>query len=170
MHRIWITGSSGSGKTTLANIIGVKLNLPVYHNDRIYWMRNWQQRPFSEQIEITKGISEKDDWIYEGNRFSDSKVDGRYNRCDTIIFIEINRLICLYRFLSRYLKHRGIVRPDMPEGCKENIDISIIKYILFEFPKKKKVRQKLFSEALSDGKDVIILCGIKGVKKLINSL
>jgi adenylate kinase family enzyme len=170
MHRIWITGSSGSGKTTLASIIGVKLNLPVYHNDRIYWMSNWQQRPSSEQIEITKSISEKDNWIYEGNRFSDSKIDGRYNRCDTIILIEINRFICLYRFLSRYLKNRGIVRPDMSEGCKESIDISILKYILFEFPKKKRVRQELFSQALSDGKNVIVLRGIKGVKKWINSL
>lgn len=54
MQRVWITGSSGSGKTTLANIIGRKLNIPVYNSDKIYWMENWKERPANEQIEILK--------------------------------------------------------------------------------------------------------------------
>lgn len=44
MHKIWITGSSGSGKTTLATNISVKLNIPVYYNDKIFWMENWKER------------------------------------------------------------------------------------------------------------------------------
>ncbi|GCD11565.1 hypothetical protein [Clostridium tagluense] len=42
MQSIWILGSSGSGKTTLANVIGNKLGVPVYYNDRIFWMESWQ--------------------------------------------------------------------------------------------------------------------------------
>lgn len=133
MQRIWITGSSGSGKTTLANIVGAKLNIPVYHNDRIFWMESWKERPVNEQIEITKGISKKNIWIYEGNRFNSCKKDDRYNQCDTIIFLKINRFICLYRFVKRYFKHRGTVRPDITEGCLEKIDITIVKYILFDY-------------------------------------
>jgi adenylate kinase family enzyme len=170
MQRIWITGSSGSGKTTLANIIGTKLNIPVYYNDRIFWMEGWHERPTIEQIEITKGISDKDRWIYEGNRFSDCKKDGRYNQCDTIIFLKINRFICLYRFLKRFLEHRGTVRPDITEGCTEKIDIDIVKYIIFDYPKKNNERQKLFTEAAKDKKNVIILNGVKSVKKWLDTL
>jgi len=170
MQKIWITGSSGSGKTTLANIISTKLNIPVYHNDRIFWRSGWQQRPSSEQIEITKEISKRAKWIYEGNRINDCKKDGRYNQCDTIIFLKINRFICLYRFMKRYFKHRGTVRPDISEGCVEKIDIEIIKYILVDYPNKKNARQKLFAQAMEDGKDVIVLNGEKAVKKWLKTL
>ena len=166
MKKIWITGSSGAGKTTLANIIGNKLNIPVYHNDKIFWLDSWQERPVNEQIKITKDITEKDMWIYEGNRFNDCKKDGRYNECDTIIFLKINRFTCLYRFIRRYFKYRGAQRPDITEGCLEKIDIEIVKYILIDFPNKKNKRQKLFDEAKEDGKNVIILNGRKSIKTL----
>jgi adenylate kinase family enzyme len=170
MQKIWIMGSSGSGKTTLANIIGSKFNIPVYHNDKIYWQEDWQERPINEQIEITKGITKNDKWIYEGNRFNSCKEDGRYNTCDTIIFLKVNRFICLYRFLRRYLKHRGTVRPDISEGCTEKVDIAIIKFILFDYPKKNNQRQKLFTEAIKDEKNLIILSGGKNVKNWLKKL
>lgn len=168
MQRIWITGSSGAGKTTLANIIGNKLNIPVYHNDKIFWLDSWQERPVNEQIKITKDITEKDMWIYEGNRFNDCKKDGRYNECDTIIFLKINRFTCLYRFIRRYFKYRGAQRPDITAGCLEKIDIEIVKYILVDFPNKKNKRQKLFDEAKQDGKNVIIVNGRKSIKTFLN--
>ncbi|MDP4147263.1 MAG: hypothetical protein Q8936_22780 [Bacillota bacterium] len=170
MQRIWITGSSGAGKTTLANLIGSKLNIPVYHNDKIFWLDSWKERPVNEQINITKGISEKDKWIYEGNRLNDCKKDGRYSRCDTIIFLKINRFTCLYGFVRRYLKYRGTQRPDISEGCIEKIDIDIVKYILFDYPNKKNQRQKLFNEAKKDEKSVIILSGRKNIEKWLATL
>ena len=170
MQRIWITGSSGSGKTTLANIIGRKLNLPVYYNDKIYWMENWLERPANEQIEITKVITEDDKWIYEGNRLGGCKKDGRFNRCDTIVFLNINRLKCLYRFLKRYYQYKGTVRPHISDGCIEKIDMTILKLILFDYPRKNNLRQKLFTEAMKAKKRVIILNGSKGVKKWLNTL
>lgn len=170
MQRIWITGSSGSGKTTLANNIGDKLSIPVYYNDRIFWLDNWQIRTENEQIQITKGITEKNKWIYEGNRFNDCKKDGRYNQCDTIIFIKINRFICLYRFLKRHFKYRGIQRPDITDGCLEKVDYDIVKYILFDYPNKNDQRQKLAAEATKDKKTVIILSGVKSVKKWWDTL
>ncbi|QUH28564.1 P-loop NTPase family protein [Vallitalea guaymasensis] len=170
MERIWITGSSGSGKTTLANIVGKKLNIPIHYNDKIFWERNWKIRSTEKQIVMTKSITEKRKWIYEGNRFADCKEDGRFNCCDTIIYLKVNRFICLYRFIRRYFKYKGSVRPDISEGCIEKIDINIVKYILFDYPKKDKRRQKLFNESMDMGKNVIILKGKKGIKKWIELL
>jgi len=170
MKRIWITGSSGSGKTTLANIVGKKIDIPVYHNDKIYWEKSWQIRPSNERIEITKKITEQDIWIYEGNRFNDCKKDGRFNNCDTIIYLNVNRFICLYRFLRRYYKYRGKVRPDITEGCFEKIDINIIKYILYDYPKKYCNRLKLFEEGIHQGKKVIILNSSRGINEWLELL
>lgn len=170
MEKIWIIGSSGAGKSTLANIIGEKLNITVYNNDKVFWMENWKQRANDEQIEITKCICEKDKWIYEGNRFNHCKEDGRYEKCDTIIFLQINRFRCMYRFLKRYIKYRGTVRPDISDGCTEKIDIHIIKFIIVDYPKRLKMIKKLLKDAREDGKDVVILTGKNDVKKLIASM
>jgi adenylate kinase family enzyme len=170
MQRIWITGSGGSGKTTLANLLGNKLNIEVYHRDRISWMENWQIRPENEQNEIVIGITEKDRWIFEGNMFTVSKQDGRFHKCDTIIFININRFICLYRTIIRYIKHRKNKRPDLADGCEEDYSIEFVKYIMYDFPKKNNERQRLFIEAQQAGKTVIILNGRKSVKRWCEGL
>ncbi|QVK17659.1 AAA family ATPase [Mycoplasmatota bacterium] len=170
MYRIWITGSSGSGKTTIANKLGNKLNIPVYHRDRITWKENWQERSEKEQIEIIKEISEKDKWIFDGNKFSASKNDGRFDNCDMIIHININRFLCLYRGVRRYLKHRHHTRPEFSEGCYEEYNMEAIKYVLFGYPKKKYERQLLFNEARKLGKEVIILNGRKEVRAWCNKL
>lgn len=159
MKRIWITGSSGSGKTTLANSLGDKLNIPVYHRDQISWKENWQVSSEKEQIELIKEISVKDKWIFDGNRFTASKKDGRLNNCDTIIHINFNRFLCLYRGVKRYFKHKNKARADLAPGCDEEFDMNVVKFILFDYPKKKFKRQKLFKEAEELGKRVIMLNG-----------
>jgi len=164
MQRIWITGSSGSGKTTLANKLGNRFSIPVYHRDRITWMENWGERSEEEQIELIKEITEKDKWIFEGNMFTASKKDGRLHNCDTIIHINVNRFLCLYRGIRRYFLHRHNPRPDLSPGCKEDYDIVVAKYVLFGYPKKKNERRLLFQEAKRLGKNVIILNGTKGVR------
>lgn len=98
MERIWIAGSSGSGKTTLANIIGNKLHIPAYHRDYITWDRSSIiVRTEDEQIAITKEFMQNERWIFDGARFTASKTDGRLERCYTIIHLDINRFICLFR-------------------------------------------------------------------------
>lgn len=164
MQRIWITGQSGSGKTTVANKLGNKLNITVYHRDNITWKEGWQERSEKEQIRLVKEISKKDKWIFEGNRFTASKKDGRFHNCDTIIHLNINRFLCLYRGLKRHFKHRHDVRPELPKGCDEEYNMELVKYVLFGYPKKKFVRQTLFKEAIKSGKEVIILNGRKEVR------
>lgn len=165
MQRIWIAGSSGSGKTTLANKLGKKFNIPVYHRDSITWGENWEERTEEEQIRIVREISKKDKWIFEGNRFTASKEDGRFTRCDTIIYISMNRVICLYRGLKRYLKHRNNPRPELPVNCEEGYNITIVKYVLFGYPRKKSARLKLFKEAEKKGINVVFLKGGKEVRR-----
>jgi adenylate kinase family enzyme len=147
----------------LANKLGDKLNIPVYHRDQISWKKNWEARSNKEQIELVREISVKDKWIFDGNRLTASKKDGRLERCDTIINLEINRFICLCRGLKRYFKHSDKVRDELPEGCEEEYDMQVVKYVLFDYPKKRPKRKKFFDKAEKAGKNVIRLNSVREV-------
>lgn len=165
MKKIWITGSSGSGKTTLANRVAESLDLPVYHRDQIIWQENWVERSEEDQIHRIKKISEQDGWVFDGNRLGASKVDGRFHTCDVLIHLEANRFICLLRVVRRYFKHRHDHRKDLAEGCKEALDWILIKYVLFQYPSRKKNRESFFNELKASRKDVKILCHKKDINK-----
>lgn len=162
MNRIWIAGSSGSGKTTLANLLGKKYGIPVYHRDYITWDEDLKERTEDEQIEILRNITCKDKWIFEGCRFTASKIDGRLKYCDTIIYLDINRFICLYRVLMRYYKH---VKHKVPKSKFQGFTFEDIKYVLYVYPRKVKKREEIFTLARQNGIDVLILNGRKSVKE-----
>jgi len=157
MKRIWITGSSGSGKTTYATRIGNKLNIPIYHRDHITWQENWKERSDTDQIEIVREISQMDRWVFDGNRFSASKLDGRFENCDVLIHLSRNRFTCFFRALKRYFENRNSPRKDLPEGCKEEFDWTLCKYILFQYPKQKKQRELFFDDLKMARNEVTVL-------------
>jgi len=164
MQRIWITGESGSGKTTLARCLGTKYNIPVYHRDSITWGKNDYVRSDEEQLEIIKKFTSDDCWIFEGNMFTLSKKDGRFDKCDTIIHLKVNRFLRVYRMFTRWLRHKNNPRPEFNEGCKEEFPIHMIPKIIFGTGKDKD-RDKIRSEARELSKNVIVLNGVKAIKK-----
>jgi adenylate kinase family enzyme len=161
MQKIWITGESGSGKTTLARALGKKYNIPVYHRDSISWGKNDYERTTEEQLEIIKMFTSNNNWIFEGNMYTLSKKDGRLDNCDTIIHLEINRFLCVYRGFMRWIKHRNNPREEFAEGCKENYPISFVLDLILR--KKTIEREKFRLEAKEMGKNVINLKGIKEI-------
>ena len=167
MEKIWIAGSSGSGKTTLANLLGEKFNIPVYHRDYISWDENDNERTENEQIAMLKDITQNDKWIFEGARFTASKIDGRLNKCDTIIHLEMNRFLCLYRIIKRWRKKAK--RTDITGIDKQPFNLSLFKYVIFEYPQKNKQREIIFELARERKINVIILKGKKKVKNFIMS-
>ena len=69
----------------------------------------------------------RDAWIIDGN-YSNT-FDLRLEACDTVIFLDIARLICLWRVLTRAILYRRRVRPDMAEGCRERLDLGFIRWV-----------------------------------------
>ena len=65
--RILIIGCGGAGKSTLARQLGKKLNLPVVHLDKIWWLPNWQNRTKEEFDILLKEELTKPCWIIDGN-------------------------------------------------------------------------------------------------------
>lgn len=69
----------------------------------------------------------KERWIVDGNYSRTLKE--RLKRCDTVIYLDYPRRICLLGAIKRVLSNYGKVRLDMAEGCPERFDIEFIKWI-----------------------------------------
>ncbi|MEM8721135.1 MAG: DNA topology modulation protein [Cyanobacteria bacterium P01_G01_bin.39] len=137
MQRLAIIGSCGAGKSTLARTLGNKLNLPVIHLDTYYWHPGWQSTDANHWIEIHQKLVKGDHWIIDGNY--GNTMDIRLERADTIIWLDFNRYLCLWRVLKRYMQYPGKVRPDMAEECPERLNWDFFMYV-WNFPQLHRSR------------------------------
>jgi adenylate kinase family enzyme len=162
-----IIGSGGAGKSTLSRQLGQILDLPVIHLDAIFWKPGWVATPGEEfAAKQTEALS-SDEWIVDGNY--GSTMDIRLNLCDTIIFLNFSRFICLYNVFKRYFQHRGKTRPDLTPGCPEKIDFEFVQWI-WNFPEHTtpQIMEKL--ENISANKEVIILKNPGEIKEFIKNV
>ena len=142
MEKIVIIGSPGAGKSTLARQLGEILEIEVIHLDKYFWQPNWRERPKDARREILYELVKKEQWIIEGTYLDTSDI--RVNAADTIIFLDMPGLFCLWRVLNRYFKYRRMPRPDLPEGCPEKLGVYyILKILGFPLVKRNKLYARL---------------------------
>lgn len=127
MERILIIGCSGSGKSRMARILGKKLDLPVVHLDQLWWKCGWENVTVEEFDARMQAVLETDRWIIDGN-FSRT-MPQRIEHCDTILYLDYSRWLCLLGMLQRVIGSYGKVRPDMAEGCPERFDRDFVLWI-----------------------------------------
>ena len=166
MERI-IIGCGGAGKSTLARQLGEKLGIPVVHLDQIWWEPgNWQHLEQTEFDERLKAELEKPRWILDGN--FNRTLELRLETCDTVIYLDMNRFVCLKNWIGRVIKNWGRARADMAEGCQEWFDPEFVTWI-WNFNKKNRKRYyELLRQA--KGVKVIILKNRRAVKKFLKHL
>ena len=114
MQRVLVIGSGGSGKSTVAARLGELLNLEVNHLDKLYWRAGWVEPETDEWIKIVTDLIERDSWVIDGNY--SGTLDLRLQKCDTIVFLDLPRLLCVWRIIKRFLIYRQRTRPDVAEG------------------------------------------------------
>lgn len=99
MKRIMILGSAGSGKSTLAKQLNAITGIEVVHLDTLYWKSGWIEASKEEfELEHRKRI-QKESWIIDGNYRK--TIDERLFLADTVIFIDMPRLLCIFRAIKR---------------------------------------------------------------------
>ena len=126
--RILVVGCSGGGKSTLSGVISSKLGLPAIHLDVEFWKPGWTETPRDMFRKKVEALSARDQWVMDGT-FSGS-FDIRFPRADLVVVIDLPRLTCLWRAVTRVIKYRkSDNRPDMAEGCGEKFDLDFYKYI-----------------------------------------
>jgi adenylate kinase family enzyme len=135
MKKVLIIGSGGAGKSTLARRLGEATGIEVVHLDKLHWKPNWTSPPKDEWRKTVAEALKKDEWIMDGN--FGGTMEMRIKACDTVIFLDFPRRICLYRAVKRALTYYNKTRPDMGEGCREKIDFEFLGWI-WNFPKTTK--------------------------------
>jgi adenylate kinase family enzyme len=149
--------SSGVGKSTFARKLGEKLDIEVYHLDKLHWKPNWVEASREEFTLSQQKVVAHDQWIIEGNYSSTFNI--RMQHADTMIYLELPLRVCLYRVFKRWITNIGKTRPDMGEGCKEKLDYQFLKFICTTyFARKKKMKHRLnaFMESGSNKKKYIL--------------
>ena len=136
MERVIIIGCGGAGKSTLARKLGEKTGLPVVHLDQIWWEPgNWQHLEREEFDARLMVELEKPRWILDGN--FNRTMELRLHKCDTVIYLDYPRIVCLKNWLGRVIKNWGHARADMAEGCAEWFDPDMAKWI-WQFNRKNR--------------------------------
>ena len=167
MERVIIIGCGGAGKSTLARKLGEKTGLPVVHLDQIWWAPgNWEHMEREEFDRRLLEEMEKPRWILDGNynRTIESRLDG----CDTVIYLDMPRLVCLKNWISRVIKNWGHARADMAPGCAEWFDPEMAGWI-WKFNKHNRARYYELLNALED-KQVYILNSRREVGKFLKNI
>ena len=167
MERVIIIGCGGAGKSTLARKLGERTGLPVIHLDQIWWAPgNWQHLEREEFDRLLLAETEKPRWILDGN--FNRTLEMRLEKCDTVIYLDYPRLVCLKNWLGRVIKNWGHARADMAEGCNEWFDPDMAKWI-WQFNRKNRKRYHELLNSL-EGKQTIILKSRRQTERFLNSL
>ncbi len=163
--KIAIVGAPGTGKTTLANKLSEVFHIEATHIDGIHHLENWQIRDKSERDKIILDVVKNDKWIIDGTYKSTLK--NRFEAADLIIWLDFSTLSQLKGIVSRYLKNKGIEKPEIP-GCKEKLDKEFFFYVL----KYNKNKRHYIVDNLEgiDKSKLLIFKDRKSVNKWIESI
>jgi adenylate kinase family enzyme len=131
MRRVLVVGSPGSGKTRLTTRLAERLGLPAIFLDVHYWRPGWQPSDPATWRQRARELAENSEWIMDGN-FSETFCL-RMPRADTLVWLDYPRATCLRRVLIRSLKDYGRSRPDLPNGCPEQFDMKLLRWV-WDFP------------------------------------
>jgi len=149
-----VIGSGGAGKSTFARRLGSLLGINVIHLDVEHWGPGWVETPKDEWRRRVGELAGGEAWIIDGNY--SGTLDVRLAACDTVVFLDLPRAVCLWRVLKRALTYRGGSRPDMAEGCREKLNLSFLIWI-WNYPSRTRPKVVELLKQHSQDKTVVRL-------------
>ena len=167
MKKILVIGSGGAGKSTFSRRLGKITGIEVVHLDKLYWKPDWIEPSKEDWRAVLVELSKADSWIMDGNY--GGTMEMRVETCDTIILLDMPRLVCVYRILKRAFVYRNGTRPDMAEGCNEKLDWKFIKWI-WNYPNHSKPKIEKLLENYESEKTIIRLKSKQAVETFLSNL
>ncbi len=164
MKRVLVIGTGGSGKSTLARRLAERTPLPLIHLDAHYWRPGWQPTPADEWQTKVQQILTGQAWIIDGNY--GGTLDLRLAACDTVIFLDLPRILCLWRVLKRQVRYFGRTRPELSPGCPERLSWEFLTWI-WTYPSRRRGDILNRLAGLDQRKRVVILRSSAEVEQFI---
>jgi adenylate kinase family enzyme len=154
MRRILVIGSGGAGKSTFARRLGAALGLEVIHLDALYWQAGWVEPPKEVWRGRVEELLQREAWVMDGNY--GGTLELRLAACDMVVFLDLPRVVCLWRVLKRAVKYRKGGRPDMAPGCPEQLSADFLRWI-WNYPARSRPKVLKLLAAYGAGRRVIRL-------------
>ena len=96
-------------------------------------------------------------------------LDIRLAACDTVVFLDVPRLVCLWRVVKRQLQHRGQSRAELPAGCPERFTWEFFTWI-WTYPARRRAGILRRLDALEDHKRVYVLRSSTEMDRFLNEV
>jgi adenylate kinase family enzyme len=167
MKRVLVIGSGGAGKSTFARRLGEKIGLEVIHLDVLYWKPNWVETDKDAWQKTIEKVIKRDSWIMDGN-FSGT-LDVRIPAVDTVIFLDLPTVVCVYRIFKRLMLYRKGTRPDMAEGCGEKFDWEFTKFV-WNYKTRTRPKVEELLKQFDNEKTIVRLKSKSEVEKFLSKI
>jgi adenylate kinase family enzyme len=165
MKRILIIGSSGAGKSTFAKRLHKVLGINIIHLDQHYWKPNWTKTENEEWQKKVENMMKAEQWIMDGNYRSTMEL--RLSQADTIIWLDLSPIVCLWRILKRRQKDN---RVDELDNCRERVSFNLAKWVLWKFPRDNRKDILKLVEVYKSKKEIHVLKSNKDVESFFSKL
>lgn len=167
MKRVLIIGCGGSGKSTFSQQLHQATGLPLIHLDQEFWHPNWVESTPGEWEQTVRRLIANPKWIQDGNYGGTMAM--RFERADTIIYLQTPSWKCVWRVFLRTAKHYGKTRPHMPEGCPERFQWKFLHYVaMYNKTRHPGIMKRL--EAVADTKAIHILTSNREQQLLLDQV
>ncbi|HEX6369490.1 MAG TPA: hypothetical protein VF006_11200 [Longimicrobium sp.] len=167
MRKVLVIGSSGAGKSVFAARLAERTGLPLIHLDAIYWKPGWVRTPKEEWARTVDALLARDRWVMDGNYAG--TLDRRLAACDTVVFLDVPRTVCLWRVARRRIVYRRGARPDMTPGCRERLTREFIRWI-WEYPRTQRPRVLAWLAALRPDQRAVVLRSTAQIDDFLRSI
>ena len=138
--RRWLVlGAGRAGKTRFAEELGRILGLPLIHLDQHYWHPGWIESPRDEWTRRVVELSAGEEWVMDGNY--SRTLELRLAPAEAAVLLDAPTWQCIWGIYARTLLHRGRVRPDLAEGCEEQLPDR--KFLWYVATYKRRSRPKV---------------------------
>jgi adenylate kinase family enzyme len=167
VRRVLVVGSGGAGKSTLAATMAERLAVPLVRLDALYWHAGWVPTPHDEWTALVREVSSADAWVMDGNY--GGTLDLRLARCDSVVFLDLPRLVCVWGILARWVRYRGRSRPEMPAGCPERMTWEFITWV-WTYPARRRGDILAKLNAVRNNKQITVLTSRRAAREFAASL
>lgn len=167
MKRVLIIGSGGAGKTTVAKELAARTGLPLIHLDQLFWSPGWVPTPDDEWDALIQSLIAQGQWIMDGNY--GRTLPTRLTAADTIIFLDLPRLVCTWRVIARRFHYFGRSRPDVAPGCPEHLTWEFVSWV-WTYPSRRRPDILRRLDSVSQEKQVVILRSSREVERFLATI
>ncbi|HKE58897.1 MAG TPA: DNA topology modulation protein [Pyrinomonadaceae bacterium] len=166
MKKVLIIGPGGAGKSTIARRLGELLQIEVFHLDRHYWQPGWVEPPKNVWQATVEQLLSREAWIIDGNY--SGTLSTRLQACDTVIFLDLSRVLCVWRIIRRRLMYRKVNRPDMAAGCEERLSPEFLGWV-WNYSRRSRPKVVALLKAHEKTKKIVWLRSRTEVERFLNT-